>query len=62
MSEPISREALMKVIENLTVSNEQLLIENNTLRETVVIKNKTIEILREHLILAKEHNGDDLQP
>ena len=50
----ISRESLMKTIENLTVSNEQLLNENNTLRDTVAIKNKTIAVLREHLRLAKE--------
>ena len=29
---PISREALMKTIENLTVSNQELLTENNKLR------------------------------
>lgn len=32
MSEPISREALMKTIENLTVSNEHLIQENEKLR------------------------------
>lgn len=32
MSEPISREALMKTIENLTVSNQELLTENDKLR------------------------------
>ena len=32
MSEPISREALMQTIENLTVSNQELLTENNKLR------------------------------
>ena len=36
--------------------------ENNTLRDTVAIKDKTIAILREHLRLAKGESIDGTQP
>jgi hypothetical protein len=43
MSEPISREALMKTIENLTETNEQLSTDNDTLR--IIISKSDIDCI-----------------